>query len=523
MIVLNRPEKKLIGNIKVDQDKKHKILLVGAEVSPYASVGGFASVLAYLSRALLKMGHDVRLFIPKFGFIEEEKYNLEMVCEGLEVPTEDEALPKLICNVKVTKDSSGLITYFLENHEYYEKRANVYGYSDDPTRWALLSRGALEFIRTCGDFIPNIIHYNDWHTGITGNYLKTVYKEDKVLSKISSVFTIHNLRFQGNFDHRYVSELDFDDGKSPVEPFFSPRLNTQNFMKRGILYSDAVNTVSKTYSREILTPDFGEGLDKLLLEVKSKLFGIVNGLDYEEFNPQTDNLIEKNYNLNNLSLRKINKTALQKEFDLPVSENTLLIGFVGRLDTQKGVDLIVQTLYHVLPDYDVQFVQVGGGEGALVDMLNHLKSTFPDKVGIHPYPNFTLPRLLFSGTDCVLYPSRFEPCGIVQIEAMRYGSIPVVRKVGGLADTVENFDSSKGTGNGFVFTDFNEFSLFGQIVRAVELYKNKKLWHKLMQNAMKTDFSWEYSAKEYVRLYERAISFKSKKAYKSRSIEAALF
>ena len=520
---LKRPEKKIIGNIKVEPHKKLKILLVGAEISPYASVGGFASVLAYLSRALLRMGHDVRVFIPKFGFIDEARYNLEKVYEGLEVPTDDQTLPNLICNVKMTKDSNGLITYFLENQEYYEKRANVYGYSDDPTRWALLSRGVLEFIRTCDHFVPDVIHCNDWHTGITSNYLKTVYKDDKVLGKLSNVFTIHNLRFQGTFDHRYVSELDFDDGKSPIEPFFSQRLNTQNFMKRGILYSDAVNTVSKTYSREILTPDFGEGLDKLLLEVKSKLFGIVNGLDYEEFNPQTDNLIEKNYSLRNLTLRKENKVALQKEYDLPVKENTLLLGFVGRLDTQKGVDLIVQTLYHVMKDYDVQFVQVGGGEGALVDMLNHLKSSFPDKIGIHPYPNFTLPRLLFAGTDCILYPSRFEPCGIVQIEAMRYGSIPIVRKVGGLADTVDNFDSAKATGNGFVFTDFNEFSLFGQIARAAELYKNKKLWHKLMQNAMKTDFSWEYSAKEYVRLYERAISFITKKASKSRDIEASIF
>src|SRR3989338_9710828 len=192
---LNKPEKKLIGSLKDGQDRKLKILLVGAEVSPYASVGGFAMVLAYLSRALVRMGHDARLFIPKFGFIDEEKYGLEMVCEGLEVPTNDETLPNLICNVKAAKDSAGVTTYFLENQEYYEKRANVYGYSDDPTRWALLSRGVLEFIKT-RIFVPDVLHTNDWHTGIVSNYIKTVYDKDPLISQVATVFTIHNLQFQ---------------------------------------------------------------------------------------------------------------------------------------------------------------------------------------------------------------------------------------------------------------------------------------------------------------------------------------
>lgn len=495
-------------------DRKLKILMVGAEAAPYATVGGFSSVIGYLSKALDERGHDVRVFIPKFGFIDEQKYKMEVICEGLQVPTGDEVTPNLVCNIKYNKNGNGVPTYFLENMEYYEKRANVYGYSDDPTRWALFSRGVLEFIKECDEFIPDVIHANDWHTAAVPNYLRSVYKKDPILSKIATLFTIHNMRFQGMFDHKNVSELDFDDGRSEIAPFFDPRLNKLNFMRRGIIYSNAVNTVSRTYSKEILTPEFGEGLDKLLLEVREKLFGIVNGIDYDEFNPETDKLIEQNYDINSLELRDANKEALLKEFDLPITPEVPVLGFVGRLDTQKGVDLMVNTLGHVMKDFDIKFVEVGGGDGGLIEMLHHLKAEFPDKVGIHPFANFTLPRLLFSGCDMLLYPSRFEPCGIAQLEAMRYGAVPIVRAVGGLADTVEQFDAASKEGTGFTFTDFNEFSLFGQIVRALEVYRNKDLWRQIQKNAMRKDFSWEYSAKEYEKLYEKTIAFKNKKIHK---------
>lgn len=491
-------------------DKTYKVLIIGAEVAPFANVGGISWVLAFLARELHKRGHDVRTFMPKFGFIDEGKYGLETIYSGLQVPTGNEATPFLTCNIKSAKDKYGVITYFLENQEYYEKRANVYGYSDDATRWALLSRGALEFIKTTL-FIPNIIHTNDWHTALVSDLLHREYSKDATLSNIATVFTLHNLNYQGMFDHRNVPELDFDDGRSDVASLFDVRLNKQNFFKRGLLYADVVNTVSKTYAREILTPEFGEGLDKLLLELKGKLFGIINGLDYEEFDPATDNLIERNYDKDTLELRVENKKALQKEFGLSENPNTFVAGFVGRLDPQKGVDLIVNTMYPFLKDYDAHFVQVGGGDSNITQSLYNLKDRFPQQVGIHPYPNFTLPRLLFSGCDVILYPSRFEPCGVVQLEAMRYGAVPIVRRVGGLADTVSEFDSIKGTGTGLVFSDFNEFSFFGQLVRAYELFKNVKLWRTLQVNAMEAEFSWEYSAKEYERLYERAISFKNKK------------
>ncbi|MFZ5424178.1 MAG: glycogen synthase [Patescibacteria group bacterium] len=519
MVVQNKHKhiiKKVLEDLITDSSKetpeqKLKILMVAAEATPYASVGGIAMVIEALSRALIKRGHDVRIFMPKFGFIDEEKHELELIHEGLIVPTDDEKNPELICNVKLSVKNA-VPTYFLENHEYYEKRANVYGYSDDPTRWALLSRGVLEFIKDPKVFVPDVIHAHDWHTGCVPNYLKTVYSKDDSLSLLPCLFTIHNLSIQGmNLDHMNMSELDYDDGRSPIASFFSPRINKQNFMKRGIIYADAVNAVSKTYSKEILTPDFGQGLDKLLLEVRSKLFGIINGINYETLNPATDPLLEKNFTAKSIEDRIENKTALQEEFDLRVSKDIPLLGFVGRVEWQKGVDLIARTLEHVMKDFEVQFVHVGGGDGGLLEMLRGLQRKFPDKVGIHPYPNFTLPRLVFGGSDVILFPSRFEPCGIVQIEAMRYGALPLVRKVGGLADTVQNFDVSTGEGTGFVFTDFNEFSLFGQIVRAIELYRNKEVWQKIQINAMSQDFSWEYSAGEYERLYKKTFSLKHEK------------
>ena len=356
MAVKNERSKAHKGGL--EKSKRLKILLVATEAAPYVTVGGASAVVANLSKALTTIGHEVAIFIPKFGFIDEEKFNLEMVYEGLEVPTEDESLPTLICNVKKVSTEEGVQVFFLENQEYYEKRANVYGYSDDPTRWALLSRGVLEFL-TKGIFVPDIIHSNDWHTGIVANYLKTAYSKDPILSNIAAVYTIHNLAFQGMFDHRHVAELDYDDGKSPIASFFDPRLNKQNFMKRGILYADVVNTVSRTYSKEILTSEFGEGLDKLLQELKGKIFGIVNGIDYNDFNPATDTLIESQYSIDTLEKRVANKAALQREYDLPVRAEVPIFGFVGRLDTMKGVDLMVRTLKHVFSDYEIQFVQVG--------------------------------------------------------------------------------------------------------------------------------------------------------------------
>lgn len=525
--IFDQVENILLAPTRVAAKKPLKILIVGPEVSPYANVGGVARVLGFLSRALIKLGHDVRLLMPKFGFIDEEKYPMELVVEKLKVPTGQKEPNFLVCNVKTHTTPGGAPVYFLENMEYYEKRANVYGYSDDPIRWALLSRGALEFLRSFDlpagrqSWHPDVIHANDWQSGYIPNWLRTNFSKDEKLLSVATLFTIHNLHFQGIFDHRNISELDFDDGKSPIEPFFSERLLKQNFMRRGIMYADVVNTVSKTYAKEILTPAFGEHLDRLLTEVRSKLFGVLNGIDYEEFNPATDKLIPVNYDLYSLEKRAKNKLALQEEFDLTQDEKIPVIGFEGRLEEQKGLDLIAEIAWPLLRDFDVQFVIVGGGDNKYLEIFRKLQRDFPDKVGAHLMPDFTLPRLIFSGSDIMLFPSRFEPCGIVQMEAQRYGAIPVARKVGGLADTVEDFNPEENTGTGFVFKDFDRWAFFAQVVRALEVYHHKEIWRELQKRAMQKAFSWEGRAKDYVTLYKKAIHLHTEKLIEEGRIERA--
>ena len=490
-----------------------RIMMVTPEVAPYALVGGLSRVAAHLAKELVKMGHDVRLFMPKYGFIDEEKYPLEMVVEGLKVYTdaEGDGPKEIVCNVKTHMNEDGVRTYFLENMEYYEQRANVYGYSDDPIRFTLLSRAVFEFLRHF-EWKPQIIHAHDWQTGAVPNFLRTTYKKSADLSGIASIFTIHNLFYQGMFDHRQVSELDFDDGKSRIGSLFSDQLKKKNFMKRGIIYADAVNTVSESYAREILTPEYGEGLDRLLLEVRSKLFGITNGLDYEDYDPETDPLVPKPYNFHTIDRRVINKRALQKEFGLPEGEQHFVIGMVSRLTEQKGLDILLEALPSFLSELDAQFIVVGGGDEKYVGGLRALQKRFPKQVGSHLMLNFTLPRLVYAGADVLTIPSRFEPAGLTQLEAMRYGCAPIVRKTGGLADSVTDLDISGETGTGFVFGEYTPWALYGSLVRAYENFHHPKVWAGLVKRAMQADFSWKAAARHYADLYRRAIQMKEKEA-----------
>jgi starch synthase len=491
--------------------KPLKVLFVSAEVSPYVFVGGLGQVMKALPSSLRKMGVDARIFMPKYALIDEKKFPMEVVFENLRVPTDDAQKPEMICNVKkYSPKEPEAPVYFLENMEYYEKRANVYGYSDDSIRFALLCRGALEFLQKSG-WVPDVINATDWHTGFLPNYLKTKYSKDEKLSKITTVFSIHNLYHQGAFDHKAIGELDFDDGRSDIASFFSERLSKQNFMKRGIIYSDAVNTVSENYSKEILTKDYGEGLDELLKEVRTKVFGILNGIDYKEFNPRTDRSISYNFGPGDTVKRTKNKTHLQKEFNLEISQDIPLLGMVARLCEQKGFDLLMPIIDVLLSDFNLQLVIVGEGEAKYRDFFFEMIKKYPKKIGLHHLPDFSLSRQIFAGCDIFLVPSKFEPCGLTQMEAMHYGAIPIVRKTGGLADTVDDFNPAKEIGTGFVFEKYDSTAFFGSIIRAVENYKHKASWQKLVQRAMKTDFSWEASAKKYFLLYKKALYMKTLK------------
>ena len=494
------------------QSKKNlKILFIATEAAPFVKVGGLGSVIFSLPRALRELGHDARVMIPKYLSVNEHIHKLKLDYESLEVPTDNENDPThLVCNVKrydPLRDSTDPVTtYFLENQEYYEQRANVYGYADDAARWRLLCRGALEFIRLrSSDWVPDVIVSSDWQTGLVANFLRTTYKNDPILSKIATVFTIHNLYFQAIFDHKFVSEMDFDDGHSLIPAMNSPRLEHINCMRRGIIHSDLINTVSPNYAKEIMTAEYGELLDDLLRERRAVLSGILNGIDYDLWDPETDSNIETNYDSRHLEVRSKNRTALQERFRLPSDKNAFIVSVVARLTRQKGIDLFSPIIETLLTELPMQLIVVGEGGTDFMSFFHDLESKYPNQVATHLKFDNILPHLVFAGADVVLAPSQFEPCGLVQMEAMRMGTIPIVRKTGGLSDSVEDYNPNKDTGTGFTFERFDSSSLMISLVRAFENFRDKQKWRALQKRGMAKDFSWISSAKKYVSLFQRAV------------------
>lgn len=500
-----------------------KILFVGAEVAPYVSVGGLSQVLYFLPRALVKRGNDVRIFTAKHGSMDEKRgeFVLRDQIKDLQVPVSHEISERksrgvkkyISCAVSVRRKRGEPITYFLENREYFDLRANVFGYKDDHIRFALLSKGALEYLYQIkkgeieNDWWPDIIHCNDWHTGYFLNLAREDRRYKKLLSKTPIVFTVHNFFYQGNINFKYIVPNERDDGKAPLARLDSPKLLRQNALLRGLLYADEINTVSPTHAIEALTPEYAEGLEQALYKVRGKLTGILNGLDTKEFNPEKDPLIVKKYtSASFVSERRINKTDLQKEFGLEQNKNRPLIAIIGRISAQKGWDLILEALPHLLSEQkDVQIIILGQGEQIYQDALYILKQEFSEQIGLHLQRDFRLPRKIYSGADMILIPSMFEPGGIVALEALRYGTVPVVRRTGGLNDIITDFDPNTAHGNGFSFTEKSAWSLFSAILTTLTIFKQPKIWNTLVQNALKSDFSWNHTAGEYEKWYLKAI------------------
>ncbi len=500
-----------------------KILLLAAEVAPFVSVGGLSQVMYFLPRALKNLGHDIRIFTARYGTMDKASttkrvWKLQPYLKNMKVPLRNsgELSPNLLCDVSFF--SVGKIipyTYFLQNNEYYQMRENVFGYSDDHIRFALLSKGCLEWLFQLNKinknqkepWWPDIIHCNDWHTGYFIELARTDKRYKKLLEKVAVILTVHNFSYQGNYDFRFINDKDRDKGNKPLESLTSTKLKTQNALLRGILYADAINTVSPTHAVEVLTPEYDQGLTEVILAARGKLVGILNGLDYKEFNPSTDLIIKKKYNINYfVKAREENKRDLQREFLLTVDIERPLLVVSGRLAQQKGFDLLLPMLDYLLTERkDVQIIILGGGEVRYCERLMEIQKNFPQQVGLHLRPDFRLPRKLFSGADMILIPSIFEPGGIVALEALRYGAVPVVRRTGGLNDIITDFNPNTGVGNGFSFTGKEQWSFYTAMIEALTTYKNKALWRKLIKNCMLCDSSWEHSAKEYNKWYERIV------------------
>ncbi|MDP3956935.1 MAG: glycogen/starch synthase [bacterium] len=485
--------------VKKPFKKALKVLFITTEAAPFSKVGGLGEVLWALPRAMRQLGCDARVFVPRYGSMETNSLSLKKEVINLKVvPKEQDPQGLLVCNIlQHTADDYG-VTYFLENKECFEKRANAYGYADDTMRFVLISRAAVEFVRQSA-WKPDFIIANDWMTGFVPNLIKTEYKKDSDLQSIGIIFCIHNLRNQGTFDAAYVSELETDSGQGPLPEFFSDMTHL-NGMRRGILYADSIVTVSPTYAKEILLPEYGEGLEEVLQERQADIWGILNGIDMESFDPSTDDSIPTRYSTQHLNMKVKNKSELQRRFNLTIDENAMIIGFNGRLDEQKGLSLLEEILRPLLDNLSFQFVAIGTGDVRFKKFFKELEKAYPHRVGVHLEYDGTLPRLMYAGADAVLVPSRFEPSGLVQMEAMRYGAVPIVRKTGGLADTVDDFDPKTSRGTGFVFEKFDSHALLIAIVRAHEIYQNKREWMGIVKRGMNEDFSWKSSARKYIGL-----------------------
>lgn len=494
-----------------------KILFISAEVAPFVSVGGLSQVMYFLPKALARLGHDVRIFTAKYGTMDDTApqngWSLQTEVSQLAIPTGEEK-EILICNVKSYADKANkLKTYFLENREYFELRANVFGYRDDHVRFGLLSKGALEWLKRqkeTGGWFPDMVHAHDWHTAYVADFARHDPRYHSTFIRTPFVLTVHNFAFQGNYDFRYGPKEDYDDGKGNLAPLLTKKFQTQNALKRGLLSTDAVNTVSPTHAVEVLTPEYSEGLEDVLEAAREKVTGILNGLDTEKFNPATDKRIKRNYSIRSFQrAREENKRELQKIFGLPVDASRPLLAFCGRLTKQKGLDLLLHVLPPLLTERpEVQIILIGSGDDRYRLELTVLQKRFKKQIGLHLRPDFRLPRKLFAGADMMLLPSIFEPGGIVCLEALRYGSVPIVRRTGGLNDIITDFDPITKKGNGFSFHHKDHWALYGAIVEALTWYQYPKFWKTLVHNALASDFSWNHAAQEYDAWYKRILTQK---------------
>ncbi|WP_426332905.1 glycogen synthase GlgA [Paenibacillus silvae] len=471
------------------------ILFAAAEAHPFIKTGGLADVIGALPQALKKNGADVRVILPKYKGIPDEYKQAMKPVLVTDIPL---GWRRPYCGIEML-EHDGIPVYFVDN-EYYFARDGVYGYMDDGERFAFFNRAVLEVLPQLG-FKPDVLHTHDWHAGMIPLLLNAHYAHDSFYSEMRTVFTIHNLLYQGVFPHELFSEImELDDRYFTMDG--AEYYGNVNFLKAGIVFSDHVTTVSPTYAREVQTSHYGYGLDGLLSSLGDRFSGIVNGIDTKSYNPATDNKIAVKYRTS-LSKKVENKIELQKELGLPVRPDAPLMVMVTRLVDSKGLDLVCRVLDELLYYDDIQFAVLGTGDEAYEHWFREAANRYPLKMSAQITFNDGLSRRFYAGSDIFLMPSKFEPCGISQLLALRYGSVPLVRETGGLNDTVQAYNEFTGEGNGFSFTNFNAHDMMNTIRRAEEFYRKPDHWKKIVKNAMGGEYSWDVSAEEYMDIYRR--------------------
>jgi len=488
-----------------------KVFIATPEALPFAKTGGLADVTGALPKVLKGLGQEVTIGMPLYRAVAEGGFEIRPT--GCEV-----SIPLYLREVSapvLQGSANGIPTYFFKRDEFYD-RSYLYGtpdgdYFDNLERFTLLTRGILEALKGL-DFKPDIIHCHDWQTGLIPAYLKTLYKNDPFFQGTATLFTIHNIAYQGLFPKSYLplTGLPYEVFKLEGMEFWGKI----SLLKAGIVFSELITTVSERYSHEIQTEEYGYGLEGILRARRDDLFGVLNGVDYEEWNPAHDRFIVANYNENDISGKARCKEDLLKEYDLNLPLNTPLIGIISRLADQKGFDILAEAMDRLMA-MDLGMVVLGTGDRKYHELFEGLARKYPTKLGVKIAFSNTLAHKIEAGCDMFLMPSRYEPCGMNQIYSLKYGTIPIVRATGGLDDTIQDYlgtdlkSAPTEKGNGFKFAEYSSRALIDKIKEALQVFKDKRRWRGLIKRAMLEDFSWERSARRYLELYQRAIEKKA--------------
>jgi starch synthase len=491
------------------------IVHVAAELDPFFRSGGLGVVAAALPRAQKELGYNVAIVAPYYEAIISKTlkrdFKIERIGEAAVEIKNGSPETSFVEHAEFYRGvyDNGVPVYFIGHKKFFAKRKTIYGKKKENARFYFFDVAVLALLKFI-DLRPDIIHCHDWHAGLIPYLLKNKFKNDPFWEKTASVYTIHNLAYQLGRDWWKVLSAQRDEGHNALPPYTSPKIETINFAKRGILYADVINTVSETYREEIFTKDFGEDLHRILKNREKIVYGIVNGIDYDAFNPLSDPGLVQHYSDKSIDRRGANKDWLQKHFGFEINSAVPVICMTSRVVEQKGYHLLVEVMHHLM-DQGIQFIIMGNGQKEIVQQFEKIAEKYPKNLRVLPFDS-KYETSLYAGSDMLLLPSRFEPCGINQMIALRYGCIPIVHHIGGLVDTIKDYDARKNTGNGFVFKKFTSDALLYAVARAIETFKHKESWVALIRSGMTEANSWRIPAQNYTALYKTAIKLHKKHA-----------